>query len=168
MASTGLTRTSFYRYFPDLEAVLLRWLEEFTVELRRTADSWLQDPATGIEVGIAFVSLYKSYGRLLLAVDQAGGTGTDVGEAWHALTSDFTTRYSEFIVELCRRGNSTVSYPVETARALVGMTGRYLLDAYGRGPSVPVAVAAATLAEIWQRTLFCTGLAMPSGAEVAS
>jgi AcrR family transcriptional regulator len=57
MASTGLTRTSFYRYFPDLEAVLLRWLSDLGDDLRRTADSWLQDRSTGLETGVEFVNL---------------------------------------------------------------------------------------------------------------
>ena len=44
------------------------------------------------------------------------------------------------------------------------MTERYLLDTYGRGPAVDVDIAAATLAEIWQRTLFSTGIAKPTTA----
>ena len=48
---------------------------------------------------------------------------------------------------------------------LVGMTERYLLDTYGRGPAVDVTVAAATLAEIWQRTLFSSGIEKPPVSE---
>lgn len=161
MASTGLTRTSFYRYFPDLEAVLLRWLSELGDELRRSADSWLQDPATGLETGVEFVSLYREHGRLLWAFEQASGAGTEIDGAWSSVIGAFTDRYTEFIAELCRNGSSTVERPEQTARALVGMTERYLLDTYGRGPAVDVHIAAATLAEIWQRTLFSAGVVKP-------
>jgi TetR/AcrR family transcriptional regulator, ethionamide resistance regulator len=161
MASTGLTRTSFYRYFPDLEAVLLRWLADLGDELRSTADSWLQDPTTGIETGIEFVTLYRDHGRLLLAFEQASGAGSEIDAAWRSVIQTFTDNYTAFIAELCRTGLSTVDRPEETARALVGMTERYLLDTYGRGPAVDVDVAAATLAEIWQRTLFSSSIAKP-------
>jgi AcrR family transcriptional regulator len=165
MASTGLTRTSFYRYFPDLEAVLLRWLSDLGGELRATADSWLADPSTGLETGVEFVTLYREHGRLLLAFEQASGVGTEIDEAWGSVLRAFTDRYAEFIAELCRRGLSTIERPEQTARALVGMTERYLLDTYGRGPAVDVDVAAATLAEIWQRTLFSSGVVKPSVSE---
>lgn len=161
MASTGLTRTSFYRYFPDLEAVLLRWLSDLGGELRRCADSWLQDPSTGLEAGVEFVTLYRDHGRLLLAFEQAAGAGTEIDAAWRSVIQEFAARYTEFIAELRRRGVSSIERPEQTARALVGMTERYLLETYGRGPAVDIEVAAATLAEIWQRTLFSSGVVKP-------
>jgi AcrR family transcriptional regulator len=165
MASTALTRTSFYRYFPDLEAVLLRLLSELGDELRRTADSWLQDPSTGLEAGIEFVTLYKEHGRLLLAFEQAAGAGTEIDAAWRSVIDAFTDSYTQFVTDLCRQGLSSIAQPEQTARALVGMTERYLLETYGRGPAVDVGVAAATLAEIWQRTLFSSGVAKPGVAD---
>ena len=161
MASTALTRTSFYRYFSDLEAVLLRLLSELGDELRRTADSWLQDPSTGLEAGVEFVTLYKEHGRLLLAFEQAAGAGTEIDSAWRSVIEAFTDSYTQFVTDLCRQGLSTIAQPEQTARALVGMTERYLLETYGRGPAVDVGVAAATLAEIWQRTLFSSGVSKP-------
>jgi AcrR family transcriptional regulator len=168
MALTGLTRTSFYRYFPDLEAVLLRWLSDLGDELRRTADSWLQDPSTGLEMGVEFATLYRDHGRLLLAFEQASGAGTEIDGAWRSVIQAFTDSYTEFIVDLCRQGLSSIDRPEQTARALVGMTERYLLDTYGRGPAVEVDVAAATLAEIWQRTLFSVSVVKPPATDLAT
>jgi len=161
MASTGLTRTSFYRYFPDLEAVLLRLLAELGDELRGSADSWLQDPTTGVDAGVEFITVYREHGRLLLAIERASGAGTEIDEAWRSIVGSFTDSYTGFIGELCRQGLSNIEEPEQTARALVSMTEHYLLETYGRGPAVDVAVAAATLAQIWQRTLFSTGVAKP-------
>ena len=161
MATTGLTRTSFYRYFPDLDAALLRWLAILGDDLRRCADRWLQDASSGIESGVELVTLYKDHGRLLLAFEQAAGAGTEIDEAWHAVIQSFIDRYSDFIVELRRRRWTNVEQPEQTARALVCMTERYLLETYGRGPAVDVDVAARTLAEIWQRALFSSQITKP-------
>jgi AcrR family transcriptional regulator len=165
MATTGLTRTSFYRYFPDLEAVLLRRLSDLGDDLRRSADSWLQDPTAGLETGVEFVTLFRDHGRLLLAFEQASGAGTEIDRAWRSVIQEFTDTYTGFIAELCRQRLCNIDRPEQTARALVGMTERYLLDTYGRGPAVDVDVAAATLAEIWQRTLFSSGIAKPPLAD---
>ena len=161
MATTGLSRTTFYRYFPDLESVLLRRLTELGGDLRRAADSWLQDPFTGLEAGVEFVALFKEHGRLFLAFEQAAGAGTEIGVAWRAVIQEFTDGYSEFIEDLCEQELSNIQRPRETARALVAMTERYLIDTYGRGPAVDVVVAASTLADIWQRALFSAGVAKP-------
>jgi hypothetical protein len=100
-----------------------------------------------------------------LAFEQASGAGTEIDEAWGSVIQAFTDSYAEFIAELCRAGASTIEEPEQTARALVGMTERYLLDTYGRGPAVDVGIAAATLAEIWQRTLFSSGIMKPPVSE---
>jgi AcrR family transcriptional regulator len=165
MVTTGLTRTSFYRYFPDLEAVLLRQLSDLGEDLRRSADSWLQDPTAGLETGVEFVTLFRDHGRMLLAFEQASGAGIEIDQAWRSVIHELTDSYTEFIAELCRQRVCSIDRPEQTARALVGMTERYLLDTYGRGPAVDVEVAAATLAEIWQRTLFSSGIAKPPLSE---
>ena len=165
MVTTGLTRTSFYRYFPDLEAVLLRQLSDLGEDLRRSADSWLQDPTAGLETGVEFVTLFRDHGRMLLAFEQASGGGIEIDQAWRSVIHELTDSYTEFIAELCRQRVCSIDRPEQTARALVGMTERYLLDTYGRGPAVDVEVAAATLAEIWQRTLFSSGIAKPQLSE---
>ena len=161
MATTGLTRTSFYRYFPDLEAVLLRWLSELGDELRLGADSWLQDPGDGPRPGSSSSPCTGNTAGCCGPSSRRRERERRSTKPWSSVIGAFTDRYTEFIAELCRNGSSTVERPEQTARALVGMTERYLLDTYGRGPAVDVHVAAATLAEIWQRTLFSAGVVKP-------
>ena len=161
MASTGLSRTTFYRYFPDLDAVLLRRLIQLGGDLHDAADSWLQDPSTGLEAGVEFVTMIKDHARLLMAFDQAAGTGTEIAETWRAILQDITDGCCQFVVRLKAEGSCDIAEPCETARALVAMTLRYLLEAFTLDATTDVQLAAATLADIWQRTLFSTGIAKP-------
>jgi AcrR family transcriptional regulator len=157
MASTGLTRTAFYRYFPDLESMLVRRMSEVTDEIRAAADLWLADTAdpSGSLAGsaLAMADVFRRHGRLLLAFSDAATTGDRVGIAWRDTVDSF--------VDLCAARMRSLGVSVgeveETARALVGMLERYLLDTYGRRrdvAAVSVEVAASTIALIWQRTLF--------------
>ena len=154
MASTGLTRTAFYRYFPDLETVLLRRMSEVTIEIREAADRWLDDaadPDAGLSTSaLAMADVYRQHGRLLLAFSDAATTGDRVGMAWQ----DTVELFIDLCVQRMRSLRLAVGDTEETARALVGMIERYLLDTYGRRRAVPVDVAAATIALIWRRTLF--------------
>jgi AcrR family transcriptional regulator len=153
MTSTGMTRTAFYRYFPDLEAVLLRRLSEIGDELREAADRWL-DPEADAEGGLmdagrALAEVYQRHGRLLLAYTDAASSSPDLAAAWRAMVQTFVEPALQRIVSLC-----TIPHPEQVTQALVGMLERYLVETYGRGPEVPIDVAAETLAFIWRRTLF--------------
>jgi AcrR family transcriptional regulator len=162
MASTGLTRTAFYRYFPDLEALLVQRMSEVAVEIRAAADRWLEasrDPRTTIyDSALAMAEVYRRHGRLLLAYSDAATTGDRVGIAWRQTVDSFVTLCTDRIGSL----GVAVGNTEETARALVGMIERYLTDTYGRQRDVPVEVAAETITIIWARTLFGEPLAASS------
>ena len=157
MAATGLTRTAFYRYFPDLQAVLLRRLEEISDEIRVAAGRWLEADAaaTGslVEAARGLALVYQRHGRVLLAFSDAAVTGRDVEKAWRAMVETFIHPVTAQIVDLRRRGLSSVEHPTETAKALVWMVERYLLESYGRGGGVDPDVAATVLADVFRRTL---------------
>jgi AcrR family transcriptional regulator len=159
MASTGLTRTAFYRYFPDLESMLLKRMAEVTTEIRAAADQWLAadaDPVASMTTSsLALAVVYRQHGRLLLAFSDAATAGDRVGVAWRDTIEAFIDLCVDRIASL---GVDVGDVP-ETGRALVGMIERYLLDTYGRRRDVPVPVetAASTIALIWRRTLFGAG-----------
>ncbi len=160
MAKAGLSRTAFYRYFPDLEAVLLHQLVEVSAELLDASEMWLSDtadPVTSLQdAGVALASTYAAHGRLLAALADASTSGPDVEAAWRTAVEGFVERSARRIEELRCAGRADVPNSAETARALVWMTERYLLDTYGRDCGVPIADAVATLVFIWRRTLFGT------------
>ncbi len=160
IAPTGLGRTAFYRYFPDLETVLLRRLAQIEEELGDATDSWLE-PAPGVEpedglaqAALALAVVYRRHAALLRAFAEAAAAGADVEAAWRDLVGGFIDRARERIGALAQAGRVSIADTDEVARALVWMTERYLLETYGRGADVPTEVAANTVAQIWRRTLF--------------
>ena len=158
MASAGLTRTAFYRYFPDLEAVLLAALADISEELAGAAAAWLDldaDPDDGLlaaTTGLA--EIYARHGRMLLAFAEAASGGSAMQQAWHDVVDSFVEPVRARLADLQRRGLSYLSHRDEVARALVWMTERYLLETFGRGRDVPVPVAAETLAQVWRAAVF--------------
>jgi AcrR family transcriptional regulator len=158
MARAGLTRTAFYRYFPDLEAVLLRQLLSAQGELRHAADLWLNkdvDPREGLfAAATALAEVFFRHGRLLLALADASAGSPDIEAAWRTAIQSFVAPVQARIEGLSREGLCQISDPAQTAIALVWMNERYLLETFGRGQGLPIPEAAQTLATIWRRTLF--------------
>lgn len=163
VAPTGLGRTAFYRYFPDLESVLLRRLSQVEVELGDATDQWLapasdvdDDPEVGLaDASLALAVVYRRHAALLRAFGEAAAVGAEVEVAWRNMLGRFITRAEERIEALTHAGRVSIERADEVARALVLMTERYLLETYGRGSDVPTEVAATTVSQIWHRTLFC-------------
>ncbi len=160
IAPTGLGRTAFYRYFPDLDTVLLRRLAQIEEELSDATDSWL-DPSPGVEpedglteAAMALAVVYQRHASLLRAFAEAAAAGADVEAAWRDLVGGFIDRARERIDALADAGRVSIEGTDEVARALVWMTERYLLESYGRGSDLSTEVAATTVAQIWRRTLF--------------
>ncbi len=160
VAPTGLGRTAFYRYFPDLETVLLRRLAQIEAELGEATDRWLEplpdgDPEDGLaDASMALAVVYRRHAAMLRAFGEAAAVRADVEAAWRKLLGEFIARAEERIDALARTGRVSIERADEVARALVLMTERYLLETYGRGSDVPTDVAATTVAQIWRRTLF--------------
>lgn len=90
-----------------------------------------------------------------------------MGVAWRSVIDSFIGRHTGFIGELCRRGSSTGEHPIRLPR--LGLDDEaLLLETYGRGPAVPVEIAAATLADVWQRTLFSSRIVKPPNSNPSS
>ena len=158
MTTAGLTRTAFYRYFPDLESVLLAWIEIIGAGFTEAADRFLSfdvDPDEGLlaaTTGLAQV--WSQHRRLLRGIFDAATTGSRVQQAWHDLVESFLVPVEQRIDDLTRRGRTSLANKTETARALVWMNERYFVEAFARDLDTSLETAAATLAEIWRRVLF--------------
>jgi AcrR family transcriptional regulator len=161
MAEAGASRTAFYRYFPDLEGVLMRRLAEVNLEMEAARDRWLaesEDPVGSIyDAALAFAEVFAEHGRFLLAFADAATGALDVDAAWRGLVDGFTSVTLERVERLCGRGLCSLEDPAEVTRALIWMTERYLLETYGRGRSIAVDRAARAITTVWQRTLFGSG-----------
>lgn len=157
MASAGLTRTAFYRYFPDLDGVVLAAMGEMRIELGVAADRWLAfdaDADVGLDAATrALAEIYRRHGRLLLALSDASVGSRKVLEAWHDVVESFVEPVHRRLVDLAGPDRTRLAHPEETARALVWMTERYLLETFGRDRKVSVETAAETLRWVWGRAV---------------
>ncbi len=156
MASAGLSRTAFYRYFPDLESVVTRLMGALVNELRAAARRWLfsDNPETQLHDALVhFAAVYRDHGRLMRAFDDAARSGADLKQRWGGTLGELVGPVERHIVSLAEAGRVDVAHPVETVRALSVLTDRYLLDVYWADDTVPPERPAAVLVQIWSRTL---------------
>ena len=158
MAPTGLGRTAFYRYFTDLDALLLRRLGQIESDLREASRQWLEsrgEPREDMMVTTtALATLFRDHAPLLGAIADASARGPELEHTWRATVTRFVRPTAVRLQVWIDEGLIALDEPVETAKALVWMTERYLLESYRENPALPVPVAANTLATIWWRVLF--------------
>lgn len=158
MSSTGLTRTAFYRYFPDLEAVLVRRLTEVTGAIQESTD-WLEAAEEGqFRAGLAQVagqlaSVYRAHGDLFRAAIDGGVLSDGIRDAWGAVIDGFIDLNARRIRELSAAGLARVREPADLARALVLMTEAFLratvvLDETRYHAGIE------TLIDVWHRAIF--------------
>lgn len=158
MSEAGLPRTTFYRYFPDLESILLLGVARVSEELGDAAVLWLHDATDPVAsltpAAHALVDVYQRHGRLLLAFAEAAASAPSVEVAWQAAVGSFVDLAAARIHTLVDAGRCDVRHPDETATALIWMTERFLLETYGRGPGGSTGTSTEVLELIWRRTLF--------------
>jgi AcrR family transcriptional regulator len=167
MFRTGLSRPAFYAYFRDRYELVTRLLEGFGGLLFAVDWRWLSGTAEGNDARNVLVDALRAgsrtfveYGPVLRAISDAAGYDTRVEEVYRGglierLIAAVAARISRDIEAGVTSGDLD---PGQTARALVLMTERYLLDAFGmpeRHPSRREAEAVfGTLEEVWVRTLY--------------
>ena len=125
MASAGLSRTAFYRYFPDLESVVTRLMQTLVNELRAASRLWLfsDDPTTQLHDALLhFAAVYRDHGRLMQAFEEAVGTGPDLKQLWGGTLGELVDPVESYIEALAESGRVDVTHPAQTVRALSVMT----------------------------------------------
>ena len=169
MARTGLSRPAFYAYFRDRYDLVTRLLEGIGGLLFALDRRWLAGSANGgreearevlIEALRRGSETFVLYGPVLRAMADAASQDSRVEEVYRfglieRLIGAVATRISRDVAAgLSPKGLD----PEETARALVLMTERYLLDAFGQPESRPsrakVAAVVGALEKVWVRTLY--------------
>ena len=170
MARTGLSRPAFYAYFRDRYEVVTQLLEGIGGLLFALDWRWLSGGEGGDEAKEVLVDALRAgsqafveYGPVLRAIADAAGYDARVEQVYRyglieRLIAAVATRISRDVEAGVSPGELD---PEETARALVLMTERYLLDAFGRPERRPSrresAAVFGTLEEIWVRTLYGPG-----------
>lgn len=157
----GISRPTFYFYFPSKEAVLLTLLDRVVNEadsaletLTKNSDSdrdimW----RTGINV---FFETFGAHKAVVRACQTARGTSADVAELWTASMQKWVN-YTASIIEAEReRGAAPATLPAqELATALNLMNERTLFASFAaERPSVPETRVLDTLVHIWISSIY--------------
>jgi len=169
MARTGLSRPAFYAYFGDRYDLVTRLLEGIGGLLFAVDRRWLVgDPALGREESAAALKealklgaeTFERYGPVLRAISDAASYDGRVEEVYRfGLLERLTVAVAARIARDVQAGISSADLvPEETARALVLMTERYLVDAFGDPQknlsSQESAATIGTVETIWLKTLY--------------
>jgi AcrR family transcriptional regulator len=156
----GLSRPTFYFYFPSKDAVLLTLFERVIVE----ADSALEDmvanpPAdlkalwrTGINV---FVETFGSHRAVSLAAN-AARTNADMRELWSRFMQKWVGHIATVIETERARGAAPVTLPAhELSAALNLLNENVMLTSFADDrPSVPTENLLDTLVHIWVASIY--------------
>jgi len=169
MARTGLSRPAFYAYFEDRYDLVTRLIEGVGGLLFALDWRWLSGTAEGgvdeakavlVDALRGGFGTFVEYGPVLRAISDAAGYDNRVEEVYrYGLIERLVTAVAGRIKRDIEAGVTPDHLnPGQTARALVLMTERYLLDAFGRPERRPsrreTAEVLGTLEDIWVRTLY--------------
>jgi TetR/AcrR family transcriptional regulator, ethionamide resistance regulator len=170
MVRTGLSRPAFYAYFRDRYDLVTRLLEGIGSLLFALDWRWLSGGEGGDEAREVLIDALQAgsqtfveYGPVLRAIADAAGYDARVEQVYrYGLIERLIAAVGARISRDIEAGISPCTLDSEeTARALVLMTERYLLDAFGRPERRPSrresAAVFGTLEEIWVRTLYGRG-----------
>jgi AcrR family transcriptional regulator len=169
MVRTGLSRPAFYAYFRDRYDLVARLLEGIGGLLFAVDWRWLSGDASGGREAAGEVlaaalhrgsETFVQYGPVLRAISDAAVQDPRVEEVYrYGLIERFARAVAARVSRDVEAGISPADLdPEETARALVLMTERYLLDAFGSPADRPSPERTETilgaLEKIWIRTLY--------------
>ena len=165
MARTGLSRPAFYAYFKDRYELVTRLLEGIGGLLFAVDRRWLVgDPGAGREESAAVLrdalrggaETFERYGPVLRAISDAASYDERVEEVYRfGLIERLIVAVTDRISRDVEAGISPSDLePRETARALVFMTERYLIDAYGTPRTETTDAVVQTLVTVWICTLY--------------
>jgi TetR/AcrR family transcriptional regulator, ethionamide resistance regulator len=167
MVRTGLSRPAFYAYFKDRYDLVTHLLEGVGGLLFALDWRWLSGTADGNDARKVLVDALRAgsetfveYGPVLRAISDAAGYDARVEEVYRGgLIQRLVTAVAARISRDIEAGVTPDELdPEQTARALVLMTERYLLDAFGRPENHPARreteVILGTVEAVWVSTLY--------------
>lgn len=162
MVRADVSRTAFYRHFPDVYAVVAAILGRISQELQGRSGSWITasgaigSPAVIESNLLSFARAYAEHGRLLAALSDATGVDDRVREIWReGLVQAFIDASAAAIARDQAAGALRADLdPEATAYALTMMGERLAYDLLRRHRRGGPEDYARILAPIWAATLF--------------
>lgn len=156
----GLSRPTFYFYFPSKDAVLLTLFERVIVEADSALEGMLTNPPADVKAlwrnGInLFVDTFGSQRAVSLAAD-AARTNKDLRELWSRFMQKWVGRIAAVIEAERGRGAAPVTLPAHDLSAALNLLNeKVMLTSFaGERPSVPNQQLLDTLAHIWVSSIY--------------
>ena len=162
MAGTGMVRPAFYNYFENRNELILRLIDRVEGKMMEVSRTWLEDtsgdPIASVTEGLERVAeVYAEHGHLLRAVHEASYHDREVERFYRGgLLQNFIDAVTERLEAEKAAGRTSIDDPEQTATALLLLNANYFVEQLGGAQSglrTPKAVAA-TLSEIWVRTIY--------------
>ena len=157
----GISRPSFYFYFPSKEAVLLTLLDRMVDEARTEQGDVLErladDPAARLREGLAaFHKVFGAHRAVTLAAAEARITSAEVRELWAGVMETWVREATEAIEAERARGAAPPGLPArDLATALIQMNERVLYASFaGETPSVAEADVIDVLLGVWVKAIY--------------
>jgi AcrR family transcriptional regulator len=135
MRATGLSRTAFYRYFPDREAVLVDLLEEVWGALAEARDADAENETVSVESLTRLAQLLGENRAVLKAIADAAPGDEDVERAYNAfMHSYWIDDLTDRIERAQEQGLATGLDPELAGEALGWMAERLVTQSQDRDP----------------------------------
>ncbi|MGH3532240.1 MAG: TetR/AcrR family transcriptional regulator [Mycobacterium sp.] len=156
----GLSRPTFYFYFPSKDAVLLTLFERVIVEADSALEGMLTNPPADVKAlwrkGInLFVETFGSHRAVSLAAD-AARTNKELRELWSRFMQKWVGRIAAVIEAERARGAAPMTLPAQDLSAALNLLNeKVMLTSFaGERPSVPNQQLLDTLAHIWSSSIY--------------
>jgi len=156
----GISRPTFYFYFPSKDAVMLTLFERVLVEADSALENMIANPPadlkalwrTGINV---FVETFGSHQAVSLAADSAR-TNSELRELWSRFMQKWVGHIATVIETERARGAAPVTLPAqELSAALNLLNEKLMLSSFAADqPSVPRERLLETLVHIWTTSIY--------------
>jgi TetR/AcrR family transcriptional regulator, ethionamide resistance regulator len=157
----GISRPTFYFYFPSKEAVLLTLFERVIAEADATfegrADDYAADPARAWHDGIyAFFAPLRAHLAVALAGIAATTSNAEMRQLWSTFMQKWVDRTAAVITAERARGAAPDTVPAQDlATALNLMNEKAMFASYtGQQPSIPEDAALDTLVHVWITSIY--------------
>ncbi|KUH94334.1 TetR/AcrR family transcriptional regulator [Mycobacterium sp. IS-3022] len=158
----GISRPTFYFYFPSKDAVLLALVEQVINEADRNADAAMGgldtavDPAGVWKAINALFSTFGSHRAVTLAGATARPTNAEVRTLWSRFMQKWIDHTTASITSERARGAAPETIPAhDLATSLNLMNERTMLAAFAaEQPAVDAAQLVDTLAHIWVTSIY--------------
>jgi TetR/AcrR family transcriptional regulator, ethionamide resistance regulator len=165
----GISRPTFYFYFPSKDAVLLALLDRVVAEadeaLDRVPDDLESDPPKYWRGAIAaFHETFRAHRPVALACAQARATNGEVRALWARVMESWTLLVIEAIEGERQRGAAPPGLPArDLAVALNSMNERVLHATFAQdGPSVAEENVVDVLLTVWLNAIYQTTTPPPA------